>query len=105
MRDALLNTRLKELRAARLVQAGADGYLVHPVEPAVLVANSQKMTRRQFVGLMAPARIIDYIVVHELCHLRHRDHTDAFWNEVDKVLPGYRERKEWLRQRGANLDI
>jgi len=33
------------------------------------------------------------------------DHSDAFWNEVDKVLPQYRERKEWLRQRGANLDI
>jgi predicted metal-dependent hydrolase len=55
--------------------------------------------------LMAPLTVIDYIVVHELCHLRHRDHTDAFWNEVDKVLPNYRERKEWLRQRGANLDI
>lgn len=55
--------------------------------------------------LMAPLTVIDYIVVHELCHLRHRDHSDAFWNEVDKVLPQYRERKEWLRQRGAHLDI
>lgn len=55
--------------------------------------------------LMAPLTVIDYIVVHELCHLRHRDHTDTFWNEVDKVLPDYRERKEWLRQRGANLDL
>lgn len=55
--------------------------------------------------LMAPLTVIDYIVVHELCHMRHRDHSDAFWNEVDKVLPQYRERKEWLRQRGANLDI
>ena len=55
--------------------------------------------------LMAPLTVIDYIVVHELCHRHHREHTDAFWNEVDKVLPHYRERKEWLRQRGANLDI
>lgn len=54
--------------------------------------------------MMAPVTIIDYIVVHELCHLRHRDHSAAFWNEVDKVLPDYRERKEWLRQRGADLD-
>src|SRR3546814_7726879 len=37
--------------------------------------------------LMAPLSIIDYIVVHELCHLHHPDHSDAFWNEVDKVLP------------------
>lgn len=55
--------------------------------------------------MMAPATIIDYIVVHELCHLRHRDHSAAFWNEVDKVLPDYRERKEWLRVRGAELDL
>jgi predicted metal-dependent hydrolase len=55
--------------------------------------------------LMAPATIVDYIVVHELCHKRFRDHTDLFWNEVDKVMPDYRERKEWLRQRGAEMDL
>lgn len=55
--------------------------------------------------LMAPLTVIDYVVVHELCHLRQRDHSDAFWNEVDKVLPDYRERKEWLRLRGAQLSL
>ena len=55
--------------------------------------------------MMAPQTIIDYIVVHELCHLHYRDHTEAFWNEVDKVLPVYRERKEWLRVSGAGLDV
>ncbi len=55
--------------------------------------------------VMAPLSVIDYIVVHELCHLRYRDHTDAFWNEVDKILPDYRERKEWLRKNGAGLDV
>lgn len=55
--------------------------------------------------MMAPQTIVDYIVVHELCHFYHRDHTDAFWNEVDKVIPDYRERKEWLRKNGAGLDV
>lgn len=55
--------------------------------------------------MMAPQTIIDYIVVHELCHLHHMDHTDAFWNEVDKVMPDYAERKAWLRENGAALDI
>jgi predicted metal-dependent hydrolase len=54
--------------------------------------------------LMAPPTIIDYIVVHELCHAHHRDHTDAFWNEVDKVLPDWQERKAWLRMHGAAMD-
>lgn len=55
--------------------------------------------------VMAPQTIIDYIVVHELCHMHHRDHTDAFWNEVDKVIPDFGERKEWLRKNGAGLDV
>ncbi len=55
--------------------------------------------------MMAPPQIIDYITVHELCHFHYRNHTDAFWNEVDKVMPDWRERKEWLRTRGAGLDI
>lgn len=55
--------------------------------------------------MMAPPKIIDYIVVHELCHIHYRDHSDAFWNEVDKVMPDYRERKEWLKINGAGLSI
>ncbi len=55
--------------------------------------------------MLAPQTIIDYVVVHELCHFHHRDHTDAFWNEVDKVMPDFRERKEWLRKHGAGLDV
>ena len=55
--------------------------------------------------LMAPPTIIDYIVVHELCHRHHLDHTDAFWNEVDKVMPNYLERKNWLKVNGAAMDV
>ncbi len=55
--------------------------------------------------MMAPARIIDYIVVHELCHFHHLDHSDAFWNEVDKIVPDFRERKDWLRKNGASMDL
>lgn len=55
--------------------------------------------------MMASPKVIDYIVVHELCHLRHRDQTEAFWNEVDKVMPGYAERKMWLRENGASFEL
>ena len=55
--------------------------------------------------MMAPPKIIDYMVVHELCHLWQRNHTDAFWNEVDKVMPDFRERKMWLKKHGAGLNL
>jgi predicted metal-dependent hydrolase len=55
--------------------------------------------------MMAPPKVIDYIVVHELCHFHHLDHSKAFWNEVDKILPDWHERKEWLRSQGAAMDL
>jgi predicted metal-dependent hydrolase len=55
--------------------------------------------------MMAPPTIIDYIIVHELCHFHHLDHTEAFWNEVDKVMPKFKERKDWLKINGAALDV
>jgi predicted metal-dependent hydrolase len=55
--------------------------------------------------MMAPLTILDYIVAHELVHLIHPDHTSAFWNELDKVMPDYREHKNWLRQNGVGMDL
>lgn len=55
--------------------------------------------------MMAPMKIIDYMVVHELCHMHHRNHTDLYWNEVDKVMPDFLERKMWLKKYGAGLDL
>jgi hypothetical protein len=39
------------------------------------------------------------------CHIHHHNHTDLFWNEVDKVMPDYLERKIWLKKHGAGLDV
>lgn len=55
--------------------------------------------------MMAPIKILDYIVVHELAHIIYPDHSAKFWNEVDKMLPDYGERKEWLRVHGAGMGL
>lgn len=55
--------------------------------------------------LMAPMRIVDYVVVHELSHLIHADHSPDFWSVVASVMPDYRERKEWLRIHGPTLEL
>jgi predicted metal-dependent hydrolase len=55
--------------------------------------------------MMAPLTIIDYIVVHELAHLKYDNHSERFWNEVDKILPDYLERKAWLKMNGAGLSL
>ncbi len=53
--------------------------------------------------LLADAAILDYVVVHELCHLLHRDHSPRFWREVARVLPDYRETRRRLRACGPRL--
>jgi predicted metal-dependent hydrolase len=55
--------------------------------------------------MMAPLTALDYIVVHELAHLIVPDHSPAFWSEVDKVMPDYRDRQRWLREHGAGMDL
>lgn len=55
--------------------------------------------------IMAPHRIVDYVVVHELCHLKHHDHSAAFWKSVQRIVPDYLEYKEWLRDVGARFDV
>jgi len=53
--------------------------------------------------LKAPLGVIDYVVVHELCHLRVPDHSKRFWSLVESVLPDYRVRRKWLRDNGMGL--
>ena len=52
---------------------------------------------------MAPPPVLDYVVVHELCHLSCPDHSPAFWELVERALPGSREQRAWLRRHGHEL--
>ena len=53
--------------------------------------------------MMAPQKILDYVVVHELCHLTHMNHSPAFWSMVESILPDYKESKQWLNEHGREL--
>lgn len=51
----------------------------------------------------APPSVLEYVVVHELCHIRHRNHSADFWTLVAQHLPGYSAERQWLRRNGAAL--
>ena len=51
----------------------------------------------------APPEVLDYVVVHELCHKKHMNHSKAFWQEVETVFPDYKNCKKWLKEQGRSL--
>ena len=53
--------------------------------------------------VLAPSEVLDYVVVHELCHLRVPNHSKKFWSLVERWRPGWRDQREWLREHGPEL--
>lgn len=55
--------------------------------------------------VMAPSHVLDYIVVHEMCHMEYKNHSKDFWHRVCSVIPDYDGRKQWLRNNGIRMDL
>ena len=53
--------------------------------------------------MLTPGHVIDYVVVHELCHRLEMNHSPAFWAQVERILPGYRESRQWLKEHEKEL--
>ncbi|MBW6410626.1 M48 family metallopeptidase [Clostridium weizhouense] len=54
---------------------------------------------------MAPIEVIDYIVVHEMCHMDFRNHSKDFWTRVEEIMPNYKVYHEYLKRNGINITI
>ena len=55
--------------------------------------------------ILLPIKIVDYVVAHELAHLKQHNHSKKFWAEVEKMLPDYKERRKWLKKNGDTYTI
>ena len=53
--------------------------------------------------MLAPARVLDYVIVHEVCHLKEMNHSKAFWAWVAFLMPGFEESRKWLQKHGEEL--
>ncbi|MAH78462.1 MAG: M48 family peptidase [Rickettsiales bacterium TMED254] len=68
-----------------------------------LCSNVKKEIFLNWRLVMAPISVIDYVVVHELCHIIESNHSKNFWNEVEKNHPNYKKDREWLKKNGFLL--
>lgn len=55
--------------------------------------------------IMAPVSVLDYIITHEMVHLKFPNHSAEFWNELDKKMPNYREHENWLKTNGVKMSL
>jgi predicted metal-dependent hydrolase len=55
--------------------------------------------------IMAPPLVIDYVIVHEMSHLIHRNHSPKFWKQVESILADYKVRKKWLKNHGIRMNL
>ena len=65
----------------------------------------QKNLRFDWKLAMLPEEVIDYIIVHELAHLKKMNHSAGFWAEIEKVMPEYQECRRWLNKHGKEYEI
>ncbi len=86
------------------------------VEPQEIVVRTQKRlwgschhhSRKIHLNwqlVLSPLEVIDYVVVHELCHLLVPNHSQRFWGKVEAILPDFKKRKAWLREHGWQMRI
>ena len=67
--------------------------------------NSNKKIAFNYRLAMAPVEVIDYVIVHELCHLIHMNHDRSFWRRVGSILPNYKKRQEFLNRHGNHMSL
>ena len=67
--------------------------------------NSHKNITFNYRLAMAPIDVIDYVVIHELCHLLHMNHDRSFWRRVGNIMPDYKEKEEYLARNGQSMSL
>lgn len=55
--------------------------------------------------ILAPMAVVDYILIHELVHLKEKNHSKRFWKFLESILPGYRDQRLWLKRNGHRLEF
>ncbi len=116
-REVIIKDNLEKFykeKAVKVLKERTDYYSnILKVAPKNIVIKNQKTLwgscsskgniNYNYKIVMAPLKILDYIVVHELCHLVHMNHSKDFWQLVESIIPDFKERRNWLKENGYKL--
>ncbi len=102
---ALVKLQEKTHRLARKVGVKPKSMTIKPYKGRWGGCNSKQELFFNWKIIIAPNRIVDYVVTHELVHLIHHDHSKSYWKRLKSVFPDYEDCKEWLKVNGRNLRV
>lgn len=110
VRDVLINWYKKNARLVLLRRVRTYSKKLNIPMPEIFIGSQVKrwgscnirkrQVRFNWRIVMAPMSIVDYLVIHELCHLKHNNHSKDFWKLVGSILPDYEARRQRLRKEG-----
>lgn len=111
--EEIITGWLKDQARTRIVEKVRGYSLLMGVEPNQIRIKDQKTRWGSCSSkdnlnfnwrlIMAPEWIIDYVIIHELCHLVHLNHSPAYWQLVENMMPDYKMRRQWLKEKGHTL--
>lgn len=98
-------SRLRTLVAREAARLGVDYRLIAVRDQRTRWGSCSAATNLAFNWrlVMAPEEVQRYVIVHELCHVRVRNHSKEFWRLLDTTMPGWRDQAAWLREHGHEL--
>jgi hypothetical protein len=97
--------REKSARYARIIGVSPAAVRIKTFKSRWGSCDSRGLVQFNWKIIIAPDRIVDYLVVHELCHLKQHNHSPRFWKCVESVFPDYRECRDWLKENGRILQV
>lgn len=92
-------------RAAKRVGDSADSVTIKDMRTRWGSCGPSRKMSLNWRLIMAPLHVIDYVLVHELTHIRVPDHSPRFWKRVAAACPRWEEGRDWLRDHGADLEL
>ena len=90
-------------RYSKLIGVSSKGFRLGSFKSKWGSCDSRRKLAFNWNLIKAPHAVIDYVVIHELCHIIQPNHSKLFWQEVEKYDPSYKERKDWLKKHGSEL--
>lgn len=100
------------LKIQERIKVYEDKFSIKPTSIKVLELRNRWASCTSTKGLnfnwkcvMAPVAVLDYIIMHEMVHLKYPNHSADFWNELDKKMPNFREQENWLKRNGVKMSL